>query len=295
MKGAGMIGAIIGDIVGSPYEFLENKEYWFPPLYERRTFTDDTVMTLAVAKALMAGHTEDEDIKAEVIRQMRDYGRKYPYAGYGGMFSGWLIETDPKPYNSYGNGSGMRVSSVGWLYDDINTVLHIAKLTAEVTHNHPEGIKGAQAIAACVYFARTGQDKNFIRKYVTDTFGYDLDRTVNGIRENYSFDVTCQGSVPEAIICFLESMSFGDAIRNAVSLGGNADTLGCMAGAIAEAYYGIEPSCGINGWEEYEEYLPDDLLAIVNEFNGKKLPGMKRGLMSRISERIELWRQFRKY
>jgi len=261
-----MYGAIIGDIVGSPYEWLSNKEYWFLPLYERRTYTDDTVMTLAVAKALMAGYTADDDIRAEVIKQMRTYGRKYPYAGYGGMFDQWLYTNDPKPYNSFGNGSAMRVSSVGWLYDDLDTVLRIAKLTAEVTHNHPEGIKGAQAIAACVYLARTGHSKRAIRRYITKTFGYDLNRTVNGIRETYGFDVTCQGSVPEAIICFLESRFFDDAIRKAVSLGGDADTIGCMTGGIAEAYYGV------TDWDEYEHYLDEDLAAVLNEFNGRRLP-----------------------
>ena len=210
-----MKGAIIGDIIGSPYEWLSNKEYWFPPLYERRTYTDDTVMTLAVAKALMAGHTDDGDIKAEIVKQTRIYGNKYPYAGYGGMFSQWLRVREPKPYNSYGNGSAMRVSSVGWLYDDLDTVLHMARLTAEVTHNHPEGIKGAQAVAACVYLARTGHSKRAIKRYITKTFDYDLTRPVDYIRVNYYFDATCQGSVPEAISCFLQSKNFDDAIRKA--------------------------------------------------------------------------------
>lgn len=255
-----MRGAIIGDITGSPYEFCENKDYWFPPLYERRTFTDDTVMTCAVAKALMVSRGKsDDEIRKELIRQMKCYGRKYIDYGFGGMMHFWLESDSEEPYGSWGNGSAMRVSSVGWLYDDPGTVLHMAELTASVTHNTEEGIRGAQAVALAVFLARKGFSKRVIRRKIS-ALGYDLNRSVNGIRENYSFDVSCEGSVPESIICFLESKSFEDAVRNAVSLGGDADTQGCMTGAIAEAYYGI------NGWEEYEEYLPDDLKEITVEF-----------------------------
>ena len=233
-----MLGAIFGDIVGSHYEFDPTKNYDFQLLHEDSRPTDDTVMTLAVAKALMDTYGEDDDtIRRAVIQEMQRLGRKYHDAGYGGTFYHWLDKHDPKPYGSYGNGSGMRVSAVGWIYPTLGHTLNMAKLTAEVTHNHPEGIKGAQAIAAGIYLARTGHDKDFIKEYLSNTFRYDLDRTLDDIRPTYKFDVTCQGSVPEAIIAFLESDSYEDAIRKAVSLGGDADTQGCMTGALAEGFY----------------------------------------------------------
>ena len=209
-----MLGAIFGDIVGSHYEFDPTKNYDFQLLHEDSRPTDDTVMTLAVAKALMDTYGKDDDtIRRAVVREMQRLGRKYHNAGYGGRFCHWLDEHEPKPYNSYGNGSGMRVSAVGWLYPSLGQTLNMAKLTADVTHNHPEGIKGAQAIAAGMYLARTGHDKDFIKEYIANTFRYDLDRTLDDIRPTYEFDVTCQGSVPEAIIAFLESDSYEDAMQ----------------------------------------------------------------------------------
>ena len=236
-----MYGAILGDIIGSPYEFDRgNKSKDFEMFEGDAGFTDDTVMTIAVAEALTATLGEDdEDIKNALIYSMRRWGRKYPDAGYGGRFRKWLASTDPKPYGSYGNGSAMRVSSAGWLYDTIEETLHAAKLTAEVTHDHPEGIKGAQATAAAIFMARTGSSKEDIRNYIVSEFGYDLSRTCDEIRPSYHHVESCQETVPEAITAFIEGENFEDVIRTAVSLGGDSDTLTCIAGSIAEAFYGV--------------------------------------------------------
>ena len=218
-----MLGAILGDIVGSPYEFDHNnyKHKDFPLLSEKSHFTDDTVMTVAVARGLMAGQGDAQKTFAEVQHEMRRWGKVYPHAGYGGMFRRWLHAENPKPYGSFGNGSAMRVSAAGWLFDMLDKTLEMAKVTAEVTHNHPEGIKGAQATAAVIFLARTGHSKPEIKQYVEQTFGYDLNRTCDEIRPTYHHVETCQETVPEAIIAFLESVSFEDALRNAVSLGGD--------------------------------------------------------------------------
>ena len=237
-----MYGAILGDIVGSPYEFDCNnyKGKDFPLFSQRSEFTDDTVMTLAVTRALLDTRGQDDiTIKAALVREMQRLGRAYPDKGYGARFNQWLYEDDPQPYRSYGNGSAMRVSPAAWLAESIQEALHLAKLTADVTHDHPEGIKGAQAIAACIFLARTVCDKKYICKYVTDSFGYDLDRTLDEIRPGYAFYEICQKSVPEAIIAFLEGNSYEDVIRKAVSLGGDSDTIACMAGAIAEPFFGM--------------------------------------------------------
>ena len=236
-----MLGAILGDMVGSPYEFDRNnhKSKDFPLLSERSHFTDDTVMTLAVARGLMAGQGDAQKTFAEVRYEMRRLGNVYPDAGYGGMFRRWLCAEHPQPYGSFGNGSAMRVAAAGWLFDTLDKTLEMAKVTAEVTHNHPEGIKGAQATAAAIFLARTGHSKPEIRQYVEQTFGYDLSRTCDEIRPGYRHVETCQQTVPEAIIAFLESNSFEDALRNAVSLGGDSDTLACITGGIAEAFYGM--------------------------------------------------------
>ena len=235
-----MLGAIFGDIVGSVYEFNNTKREDFPLLSKWSHPSDDSMMTLAVARALMNtwGRSDDE-IRAELVRSMQQIGRRYPNAGYGGSFARWLRDRNPRPYNSFGNGSAMRVSSVGWLYQTLEDTLHAAELTAEVTHNHPEGIKGAQAIAASVFLARAGASKEEIFVYAMKSYGSRMIRTLDEIRPDYHFDVSCQGSVPEAIIAFYESESYEDAIRKAVSIGGDSDTIACMAGAIAEAYYGM--------------------------------------------------------
>ena len=253
-----MYGAILGDIVGSPYEFDCNnyKAKDFPLFSRRSDFTDDTVMTLAVAKALLSTRGQDDAaIKAALVREMQQLGRAYPDRGYGTHFGDWLYEDDPQPYQSYGNGSAMRVSSAAWLAKDMAESLHLAQLTAEVTHDHPEGIKGAQATAAAIFLARTGHSKQEIRQYVEQTFGYDLNRTCDEIRPTYHHVETCQETVPEAIIAFLESVSFEDALRNAVSLGGDSDTLACITGGIAEAFYGMPQELR----DETLKRLPEDI------------------------------------
>ena len=236
-----MLGAILGDIVGSPYEFDHNnyKHKDFPLLSEKSHFTDDTVMTAAVAVGLIDGKGLPERTFCAVQHEMRFWGHEYPHAGYGGMFRRWLHAENPNPYGSFGNGSAMRVSAAGWLFDTLDKTLEMAKVTAEVTHNHPEGIKGAQATAAVIFLARTGHSKPEIKQYVEQTFGYDLNRTCDEIRPTYHHVETCQETVLEAIIAFLESVSFEDALRNAVSLGGDSDTLACITGGIAEAFYGM--------------------------------------------------------
>lgn len=233
-----MLGAIFGDIVGSVYEFNNTHDPAFPLLTRWSRPTDDSIMTLAVAKALIetAGQG-DNAIRTALVGSMQALGRQYPNSGYGGMFRQWLRSADPQPYYSLGNGSAMRVSAAGWLYPTLESTLHAARLTAEVTHNHPEGIKGAEAIAAAIFLARNGADKQSIRNFITAAFAYDLDRTLEEIRPGYAFYETCQQSVPEAIIAFLEGTSYEDIIRKAVTLGGDSDTIACMAGAIAEAYY----------------------------------------------------------
>lgn len=228
-----MMGAIAGDIVGSVYEHHPIKTKDFPLFQPGSRFTDDSVLTIAVANAILIGCP----YRDAVLK----WGRRYPDAGYGGTFARWLQADDPAPYHSWGNGSAMRVGPVGWAFDTEEEVLRQAQMTAEITHDHPEGIKGAQATALAVYLARTGADKAMIRTRIESQFGYDLARTVESIRLTYEFDVSCQGTVPEALIAFLDAESYEDAVRNAVSLGGDADTLACIAGAVAEAFYGGLP------------------------------------------------------
>ena len=239
-----MYGAILGDIIGSPYEFDRgDKTKTFPLFSNESRFTDDTVMTLAVAEAFLdardAGDTTDDALRAALIRRMQDYGARYPDAGYGGRFTKWLASDDPEPYNSYGNGSAMRVSAAGWLFQDLPAVLHAARLSAEVTHNHPEGVKGAQATAAAIFLSRTGSSKGEIRAFIQSQFGYDLSRTCDQIRPTYHHVLSCQETVPQAITAFLEGEDFEDVIRTAISLGGDCDTLGAIAGSMAEAFYGV--------------------------------------------------------
>ncbi len=239
------------------YEFDRNnyKHKDFPLLSENSHFTDDTVMTLAVALGLIAGQGDAQKTFAEVRYEMRRLGKAYPDAGYGGMFRRWLRAEHPQPYGSFGNGSAMRVAAAGWLFDTLDKTLDMAKVTAEVTHNHPEGIKGAQATAAAIFLARTGHSKPEIRQYVEQTFGYDLSRTCDEIRPHYRHVETCQQTVPEAIIAFLESTGFEDALHNTVSLGGDSDTLACITGGIAEAFYGMPPELR----EETLKRLPEEM------------------------------------
>ena len=250
-----MIGAIAGDMIGSVYEYRQVKTKDFPLFHPCCTFTDDSVLTIAVAKAILENRSYLETI--------REIGRRYPDAGYGGFFARWLHSNNPQPYNSWGNGSAMRVSPVGFAFDTSEEVLREAARTAEVSHNHPEGIKGAQATAAAVFLARNGTTKEGIRAEIQRMFGYDLGRTVEDIRPTYSFDESCQRTVPEAIIAFLDSESWEDAIRNAVSLGGDSDTLACITGGIAEAYYGpVQESVQ----EKVKELLTKDLWEIADRF-----------------------------
>lgn len=252
-----MIGAIIGDIVGSVYEWNNIKTKDFKLFNSRCFFTDDTVMTLAIAEGLMNGGSANSFIKA-----MKKYGRMYPDAGYGGHFCSWLSSGDIHPYNSWGNGSAMRVSPVAWVFDTLLEVEHYAEVSAAVTHNHPEGIKGAKATAAAIFLARKGKTKNDIKAYIESEYGYDLNRTLDEIRPSYRFNESCQETVPEAIIAFLESIDFEDAIRNAISLGGDSDTLAAITGSIAEAAYNIPEEIV----EKALTYLDSPLLETYKKF-----------------------------
>lgn len=253
-----LFGAIAGDIIGSVYEWNAVKTTVFPLFINRSTFTDDSVMTIAVADWLICG--------GNVAEYLQRYGRNHYLRGYGGAFRCWLRAENPQPYNSWGNGSAMRVSAVGWAFDTLEETLEAAKKSAEVTHNHPEGIKGAQATAAAIFLARNGHSKEEIKDYTEKTFGYDLSRTCDEIRPTYDFDVSCQGSVPESIIAFLESTDYESCVRLAVSFGGDADTMAAIAGGIAEAYYGGVP-------EEIRAQvisrLTPDLLSTLEAFNAK--------------------------
>ena len=255
-----MIGAIAGDIIGSVYEHRPIKTKDFPLFDTRSRFTDDSVLTVAVADSILTGRP--------YMESMREIGRRHPHAGYGGSFIRWLFSHDPLPYNSWGNGAAMRVSPVGFAFDTEDEVLQQAQKTAEISHNHPEGIKGAQATALAVFLARTGHAKQEIRKQIKQRFGYDLNREVDDIRPGYAFDVSCQGTVPEAIIAFLDSASYEDAVRNAVSLGGDSDTLACITGGIAEAFYGEVPS---HIRKKVKELLPPDLWEITEKFYREKM------------------------
>ena len=253
-----MLGAIAGDIIGSVYEAYPVKTRTFDLFSRASRFTDDTVLTVAIADAILN--------KEDYGKTLQGYGRKYPDAGYGFLFYNWLFSENREPYNSWGNGSAMRVSPVGFAFDSIDDVLAEAEKTAEVTHNHPHGIAGARAIVLSVFLARNGHSKAEIKTQVSNRFGYDLDRSIAEIRPSYGFDVTCRGSVPEAIIAFLESGNFEDAIRLAVSLGGDSDTLACMAGAVAQAYYHDIPEGIVSN---VYARLPAEFVAVIEAFNGK--------------------------
>ena len=263
-----MYGALIGDIVGSKYEFNNIKTKDFPLFSKGCSFTDDTVMTVAVARALINSQEKGLEFHAELVAQMQSLGKRFafPQCGYGSRFKAWLTSPDPKPYRSFGNGSAMRVSPCGLFADTLEEALFLAKASAEVTHNHPEGIKGAQAVAAAVFMAKTGKTKEQIKAYIEENF-YRLDFTLDAIRPAYAFDETCQGSVPQAIAAFLESVSYEDAVRNAVSLGGDSDTLAAITGSVAWSYYGCKGkdktmsemlACA-------KKYLPEDFISTIRE------------------------------
>lgn len=250
-----MLGAIAGDIIGSPFEHRPHRSVTFPLFSRESCFTDDTVLTVALADSILHNHPP--------AGKLKEYARKYPNAGYGGRFMKWAASASDAPYNSLGNGSAMRVSAVGYAYDSLPEVLRQAKACAEVTHNHPEGIKGAQAMAAAIFLARTGTSKADILRYIERTFYYDLQRTPDDIRPAYRFDVTCSGSVPESIVAFLHSTDYESAVRLAVSMGGDSDTMACMAGAIAEAFYqGVPDHIG----QEVFRLLDHHLTGVVKRF-----------------------------
>ena len=257
-----MIGAIVGDIAGSVYEWNNIKTKEFPLFSPEGFFTDDTVMTLAIADGLMNGGSREAFIKA-----MKKYGRLYPYAGYGSRFGNWILTDDTSPYNSWGNGSAMRVSPVAWAFNTLSEVEEYAEICAAVTHNHPEGIKGARATAAAIFLARTGATREEIREYIEKQYGYDLSRTLDEIRPNYRFDESCQGTVPEAIIAFLESVSFEDAIRNAISLGGDSDTLAAITGSIAEAAYGIPKDIKDKAMSILDDFLLNTCMRFLERYS----------------------------
>ena len=235
-----MYGAILGDIIGCPYEFdMGDQTKDFPLFSEDSQFTDDTVMCIAVAEAFMNAPEDENVIRQRLIHSMQNWGRRYPDESYGVRFRSWLYSRNPQPYNSFGNGSAMRVSPVAWLFDDLDTVRRMARISADVTHNHPEGIKGAEATASAIFLARTGHSKAEIKAYIESQFHYDLSRTCDEIRPTYHHVESCQETVPEAITAFLEGESFEDVIRTAVSLGGDCDTLTCIAGSMAEGFYGV--------------------------------------------------------
>lgn len=234
-----MLGAIIGDIAGSIYEFNNIKTEDFTPFEGKCFFTDDTVMTVAVADALMSGKRDPKKTEACMIKSMKKFGKAYPGAGYGGRFSAWLQNPDPKPYDSFGNGSAMRVSPVAWYFHSLEKVQQFAEISAKVTHDHPEGIKGASAVATAIFMARNGRDKDYIKRYIELKYHYDFSKTLDEIRPNYNFDETCQGTVPVAFEVFFEAESFEDTLKKAISMGGDSDTLAAIACSIAEGFYPI--------------------------------------------------------
>lgn len=255
-----MIGAIAGDIIGSRFERKNLKSVDFELFSKFSKFTDDTVLTVAVADVLLNGKDYTETLQ--------EYGKRYFKRGFGGRFLKWIETENPEPYNSWGNGSAMRVSAVGWLIDNEVDVAQEARKSAEVTHNHPEGIKGAQAVAEAIFAARMGASKADIKNYIETEFGYDLSRKLDDIRPTYKFHVSCQKSVPESIIAFLESHDFESAVRLGISIGGDSDTIACVAGSIAEAYYKEIPTTIL---QEVKQRLSPELLEIVSQFQMKYL------------------------
>ena len=256
-----MFGAIIGDIIGSRFEFFNTNTKDFNLFDEDCRFTDDSVMTIAICKAILESNGNHEILSKKTIENMQYLGEIYPGAGYGMMFSSWLEDSDPQPYNSFGNGAAMRVSAVAYEADTIEEVKKLSKLVTEVTHNHPEGLKGAEATAIAIFLSRIGMSKEEIKEYITKHY-YKLDFTIDEIKDSYGFDETCRGSVPQALECFFESTDFEDAIRIAISLGGDSDTIGAITGSIAGAYYGIPAYIK----ESAITYLEPQLYNILKDF-----------------------------
>ena len=262
-----MLGAIIGDIAGSRFEFDNRRSKEFTMFHHKCKFTDDSVMSLAVCQALLRTAPDFQELDKETIACMREIGQPYPQCGYGGRFYRWMYGDNPKPYNSYGNGAAMRVSGCGWAADSLEEAKRLSEAVTAVTHNHPEGLKGAEATATAVYLARTGIGKEELRAYITGNY-YPIDFTLDAVRETYQFHETCQDSVPQAFEAFFESTDFEDAVRNAVSIGGDSDTIAAIAGSVAEAFYGVPEKLR----RKALPFLDERLLAILNAFEQRYPP-----------------------
>ena len=268
-----MIGAIFGDIVGSRFEFSNTKTKSFRFLTEDCCFTDDTVMTCAVAKAILDCNGDYSTLSEKAVSAMQSVGRKYPNCGYGRKFVQWMFSNDPQPYNSCGNGSAMRISAVGFAAKSMEEVKAMSHAVTCVSHDHPEGLKGAEATAAAIFLARQGKTKEEIRDYIAENYGYDLSRTVEEYRREiigHGKEI-CQVSVPQALVCFLEGKDYVDVIRNCISIGGDSDTIAAIAGGIAEAYFGVPIQLE---WK-LEKFLPAELYEIVCGFE-KQFPGKRK-------------------
>ena len=260
-----MLGAIIGDIAGSRYERfnIKAKDFPFFSLWDR--MTDDSILTLAIARALLVCREDRSDLGRQAVTQMQRLGQMFPDCGFGGHFHSWIFEKDPEPYGSWGNGAAMRISPCGWAGNSLEEVKKLSEAVTQVSHNHPEGIKGAEAAACAVFLARTGSSREEIRTYIQEDY-YDLSFTLDEIRDSYRFDVSCQGSVPQAIEAFLESTDFEDTIRNAMSIGGDSDTIAAIAGGIGEAFYGIPAQLRREALTYFES---QELLDILTDFEQK--------------------------
>lgn len=259
-----MIGAIIGDIVGSRFEWHNIKTKEFELFDKDCFFTDDSIMSLAVCDALMRCRSDYSDLSDQAVRSMQEIGRPYPGCGYGGSFFRWMYSKNPKPYNSYGNGAAMRVGGCGYVAKSTDEAKLLSKAVTEVTHNHPEGLKGAEATAVAIFLARSGKSISEIREYITQNY-YNIDFTLDGIRASYRFNETCQDTVPQALEAFFESSDFEDAIRNAISIGGDSDTLAAITGSVAEAYYGVPA----NLRQQALGFLDERLLIVLSEFESQ--------------------------
>ncbi len=258
----GIIGTIAGDIIGSSREFNSIKTKDFRLFNEYSTFTDDTVMTLAIASWLL----KNKDSADVLVGEVKKFGLRYPNAGYGGMFRKWLSQDDPQAYGSWANGSAMRVSPCAWVADSLDEAQRLAEMSAVITHNHPEGIKGALATCDAIYLARIGASKDEIKDHIEINYQYDLSRKIDDIRPDYTFDVSCKGSVPESIICFLEAKDFEDTIRNAVSLGGDADTQAAIAGGIASAYWDVPAKITARSLRRMDSYLLEKYIGFMETY-----------------------------
>lgn len=259
-----MIGAIIGDIAGSRFEFKNIKSKEFDLFHKRCRFTDDSVMSLAVCQALLDSMPDYKNLSENAVKSMQLIGMKYPNRGFGQHFRRWIFSENPKPYNSYGNGSAMRVSGCGYAANSIEEAEYLSHEVTKISHNHPEGIKGAESVAVAVYLARTGKSINEIKDYINNNY-YQIDFTIDEIRETYQYEISCQNSVPQAFEAFFESISFKDAVRNAISIGGDSDTIAAITGSVAGAYYGVPD----NIRNAALEYLDDSLKGILINFENK--------------------------